>query len=332
MEYYHVLVVGCGGTGSSLLPWLARYVAAKKATIKVHISIIDGDAVEYKNLSRQIYTDEDTGRNKAIVFSEAIYETFGLATSGYSSYINNREDIDCLLAQQQEQYTRIIVGCVDNAVCRSVLKSYFYNNRYNNLAYIDTGNDYMDGQCVVALKKNGVVVSPAYDYYFGENLEGQKARSDMSCSELNAATPQHFAVNLLSAWVAFSALVAIFEGRPMRGLVKFDASKMMLDHEEPEQYGFCVDQQVRDYLLGMDSNSRHSLASRGMFLQWFARDEEPMVRRGVLDYISAHRKEAKDDGCEKFFKQLLDVLGQYPEHKKTCAALKGQITKIRKAV
>jgi hypothetical protein len=61
-------VIGCGGGGSILTPVLARLVGRENVTL------VDGDALEKKNLDRQLFRESDIGRNKA----EALAELHGL--------------------------------------------------------------------------------------------------------------------------------------------------------------------------------------------------------------------------------------------------------------
>ncbi|MEM7161811.1 MAG: ThiF family adenylyltransferase [Bacteroidota bacterium] len=61
-----VLVVGCGGLGSALLPFLASSGVG-------HIGIVDGDKIELSNLHRQVlYSDADIGLLKVDVAAKRL--------------------------------------------------------------------------------------------------------------------------------------------------------------------------------------------------------------------------------------------------------------------
>lgn len=60
-----IILVGCGGVGSWLLPALVRQ--------HDHVVAIDGDRLERKNLDRQLFDENDLDRNKA----EALAERYG---------------------------------------------------------------------------------------------------------------------------------------------------------------------------------------------------------------------------------------------------------------
>lgn len=64
-----LILVGCGGVGSWLLPALVRQHDPEK------IIAIDGDKLERKNLDRQLFSELDIGRNKA----EALADKYGCA-------------------------------------------------------------------------------------------------------------------------------------------------------------------------------------------------------------------------------------------------------------
>ena len=68
-----IVVVGCGGTGSWLLPKLVKTIndGIRKSIIRkdVKLILIDGDIVEEKNLVRQNFIEQDIGQNKAEVMA-----------------------------------------------------------------------------------------------------------------------------------------------------------------------------------------------------------------------------------------------------------------------
>ena len=56
---YHVIVVGCGGTGSFFIKEFARFLST--TTHEIYLTLIDGDTVEAQNLDRQAFQEEDIG-------------------------------------------------------------------------------------------------------------------------------------------------------------------------------------------------------------------------------------------------------------------------------
>ena len=69
-------VIGAGGTGSYFLKEFCRFAQGRKDISEV--IIYDGDTVEEKNLSRQCFTVEDVGRNKALVMAEILNAAFDI--------------------------------------------------------------------------------------------------------------------------------------------------------------------------------------------------------------------------------------------------------------
>lgn len=68
-----IVVVGCGGTGSWLIPKLAKTINDMKRknllSHKFSLILVDGDTVEPKNLIRQNFIESDIGSNKAEVMA-----------------------------------------------------------------------------------------------------------------------------------------------------------------------------------------------------------------------------------------------------------------------
>lgn len=66
----NVIIVGCGGTGSRLIPMVAQFMKSCPAILDPFITLIDGDTVEMKNLARQNFIKPDVGRHKSEVLAE----------------------------------------------------------------------------------------------------------------------------------------------------------------------------------------------------------------------------------------------------------------------
>ena len=82
-----LIVVVAGGTGTYFLKEVSRYLAAADREKIARMLIVDGDTVERKNLSRQAFTSDDIGRNKAEVMAEVLNECFGLTWQACTEYI-----------------------------------------------------------------------------------------------------------------------------------------------------------------------------------------------------------------------------------------------------
>ena len=59
-----IVLVGLGGIGSQLLPALVRYLAFRSEPRPVLV-LVDGDAYEPRNRTRQVFPEGAIGSNKA---------------------------------------------------------------------------------------------------------------------------------------------------------------------------------------------------------------------------------------------------------------------------
>jgi len=83
--YNNIFIVGCGGTGSRLMPMLVQFL---RTITRPHnpmgilenpkIYLVDDDVVEQKNLLRQNFIDQDVGKPKAVVLADRYSRAFGM--------------------------------------------------------------------------------------------------------------------------------------------------------------------------------------------------------------------------------------------------------------
>lgn len=113
-----VLVVGCGGLGSAVLPYLA---AAGVGTL----IIADHDYIDETNLQRQIcYTERDIGRFKAEVAAEFLY------ARNHDCHIEVHTDaLDADGLQQLLPHCDVVLDCSDNAATRHAINAAAVLNR-----------------------------------------------------------------------------------------------------------------------------------------------------------------------------------------------------------
>lgn len=81
-------VVGCGGTGSRLVPLLVQLIASHPfLKTMTRIFLYDGDIVETKNLSRQNFSPADVGKNKAFCLAARYSKAYGIPVVAIPEYI-----------------------------------------------------------------------------------------------------------------------------------------------------------------------------------------------------------------------------------------------------
>lgn len=244
-----ILVVGIGGTGGTYLKELARFIYSlpDEARDRVHVSIVDGDRVEKRNIGRQPFIVEDIGEYKTLAMHEAIEEVFGFKVYAFPEYIKSTQDIQRMWYSSQsnlpydykkQKTLYVLVGCVDNHHARKVMHDYFVKHpaEIANLIYLDSANEYSVGEVVIAVKNKRTVVAPDRKHYYPNIFKGPlKSASELSCLEINEIEPQHIVTNMMAANILLSQTVMLFEGQVNGGIVLFDALKAMSRYQPYEK-------------------------------------------------------------------------------------------------
>jgi PRTRC genetic system ThiF family protein len=222
-----IVVVGCGGTGSHLVPMLARLIVDSDRCEVRRLYLVDGDEVEEKNTVRQNFTKRDIGKNKARVLAERYSSSFGVDIFYVNEYLEDAR------AKSYLDNARIIIGCVDNNKTRRVLHSIF--QRRGNLFYIDSGNGEHFGQVVIGaypshsnlkeyIEGYGTRITnfsslafhcPSVIDRYPQLLmvEADRFNSELSCAERAISAPQTIAANITAANIIFNMLHNILINR-----------------------------------------------------------------------------------------------------------------------
>ena len=143
-----IYVVGCGGTGSFLVPHLCRQANwFNDAGKQISITLIDFDRIEEKNLYRQNFCQAELGYNKAQALAVRYKAMFPKLKIGVI------EDRASAISLDRSMPT-VVIGCVDNAAARKSIEElmieYFglVAHGFSQIPcwWIDCGNDYTYGQ------------------------------------------------------------------------------------------------------------------------------------------------------------------------------------------
>lgn len=198
-----VAVIGIGGTGSQILPQLAKlnYSLIKLGFHGINVSAYDNDEVSDSNIGRQLFSPCDIGRNKAVTLIERINRFYGFNWSAlpykFDPNINS---------------SNIIITCVDNVETRLSIDKMQYNNRdipfeYIPLYWMDFGNSKTNGQVVLGTMNN-ILRSKLHNNKlktiierFPNLLEISKEDNTPSCSLEEALYQQDLFIN--SALIPF---------------------------------------------------------------------------------------------------------------------------------
>lgn len=173
----NIYVVGCGGTGSRLIPMLAQFVRSITRSAnprgwlenpKIHL--IDGDDVETKNLLRQNFVRQDVGKNKAVVLAQRYGRHFELDIAGIPIFVPNRfespKSFNDAMHEREGRVTALnadftssnrfqpesadmVIMCVDNVEARrGIIDAFSMLSKRRNYGtvFIDAGNEDSFGQ------------------------------------------------------------------------------------------------------------------------------------------------------------------------------------------
>lgn len=141
-----VVVVGCGGIGSHLIPPLCRFLAAEK--FEGNVIFWDGDSFDLKNQVRQEFKVDGVGQNKATVMMERMRELHPtLTVVDRNEYVTLANVHTCCLEDS------IVFVCVDNHPARTIISR--AATEQDNIVVISAGNELVDGNVHVFLRRDG---------------------------------------------------------------------------------------------------------------------------------------------------------------------------------
>lgn len=151
-----IALIGAGGTGSQLLPHLARIHTTLVALGKqgLDVTVYDDDEVSHANLARQLFSEQDVGANKAIVQVSRLNRFYGLNWQAVPFQFN-AETLDMF---NQPSYN-FYLTCVDSVKARKQIFACFQKqfpklsiSESHQIPYywIDCGNMKDYGQVVMA--------------------------------------------------------------------------------------------------------------------------------------------------------------------------------------
>ena len=151
------IVVGAGGTGSFIVPALARLIFELKQqqNKSAEMLIVDPDVVENGNIPRSNFCFAEVGRYKAQTLAERVATAWGIETS----FSCEKFDPERHLKSSNSDYRSltIIVGCVDNYLARRkmhlALDEFRGYGDASRLWWIDGGNGRSSGQVLLGFER-----------------------------------------------------------------------------------------------------------------------------------------------------------------------------------
>lgn len=155
VEYNNLrfVVVGAGGTGSFVVPTLARfmYEIKQQQNKSSEMLIVDPEFVEANNIPRSNFCFAEVGRYKAQTLAERVATAWGIETGFSCERFDNEKHLKS--ANSDYRSLTVIVGCVDNYLARREMHRALderggYGDQ-SRLWWIDGGNGRITGQVLL---------------------------------------------------------------------------------------------------------------------------------------------------------------------------------------
>ena len=212
---FRIMLVGCGGTGSSLALALAglAYHAQQKG-IEVALTLVDHDHVDYTNPGRQVFTplEASAGVAKCCALALRLNAAYGLSITAWperyeaglaSEWFNHRAG--------GSSQPHLIIGAVDNTTGRREIAKTI--EAFNGRVWaLDSGNDRYAGQVLIGnladvsqikLDRLGLCNGlPSPYVQEPELLEPDPDAQNQSCAAMALAETQSLMVNRMAAAIA----------------------------------------------------------------------------------------------------------------------------------
>ncbi len=220
MLNYNIYVVGLGGIGSIFSEIICRFLNYSR-DIEAEVVLIDGDSYESKNYERQEFLR--LGKKAAVKKYELQEKYERIRFDHYEEFITP-ENIGTIIKDDS-----IIFSCVDNHKTRMILSNYC--KTLQNVTLISGGNDYVDGNVQIYIRKGGVDRTPDLCSYHPEIANPEdKLPTEMSCEELSHSAPQLYFTNagaaILMCWAFYNT---VLKEQYEKSEIYFDIQRMSMD-------------------------------------------------------------------------------------------------------
>jgi PRTRC genetic system ThiF family protein len=217
IDVFRILLVGVGGTGSTLALFLAGLMYhARQKGIQVELTLVDPDVVEMRNCGRQNFSPAEASSSgelqKAATLALRLNSAYGLAIAAWPESYEAEMGMQWFRHNQRGiRYQHMVIGCLDNhwgrrEIARTV-EAY-----QGHVWAIDSGNDLTNGQIFIGNKTDVDQIrldplglcSGLPSPYLQEPglLEPEPEAPVLSCAELMLADAQSLMINRMAAVIA----------------------------------------------------------------------------------------------------------------------------------
>jgi PRTRC genetic system ThiF family protein len=145
--HVNLVLAGCGGTGSILAWHLARLAYhARQRGIALHVTFVDPDVIELKNVGRQNFVEAELGRCKAETLAARYSLAYGLQIRFFNAKL--APDHAGQVYRRDDGWLHLVVGAVDNTAARQEIEA-IVKAWDGRLWWLDCGNHDLSGQVVL---------------------------------------------------------------------------------------------------------------------------------------------------------------------------------------
>ena len=211
-----IKLIGIGGIGCALLPFLARYLNYRGE--RVRITLIDGDEFQRSNADRQAF---GTLGNKAkIKAAELAREFEGISFRAIPDFITETN------IGQHIQEGDMILLAVDNHKTRKLVSDYC--EKLTAVTLISGGNDFTNGNVQIYVRHAGCDRTAPITRFHPEIRNPQdRSPAEMSCEELmERGAPQLLFTNLAVASAMLNTFYNCCEEKLQYGEMYLDYLKL----------------------------------------------------------------------------------------------------------
>ncbi len=211
-----IKLIGVGGIGCSLAPFLAQYLESERQVTgkAVRITLVDGDVFETRNAARQSF---ETLGNKAKVKASELARRFpGLSFRAIPEFVTGA-NLPHLIKSGD-----LVFLAVDNHATRRAVSRRC--EELSDVVLISGGNDFTDGNVQIYVRQNGRDITLPLTRFHPEIADPKdRSPAEMSCEELAlAAAPQLLFMNLAVASAMLNAFYAWRSGQLSYGEAYLD--------------------------------------------------------------------------------------------------------------
>lgn len=194
-------MIGAGGTGAALFPFLTRYLEtySRERQEPYTLTVIDGKEVAPSKLERQLFFGRYAGDNKADALIKQ-YESDPDVIIAISSYLGD-DNISGI------QSGDVVLICADNYPVRARIEAHALT--LDNIAIINGGNEMIDGSLQIMVRRNGENITPPLSQGHPEILSDDGMdHAALSCQQISELPggQQTILANMMSAIAILNAL------------------------------------------------------------------------------------------------------------------------------